>query len=580
MSDQSLDHELALMQRRVRVARGEEPGDLLLAGGGVVNVFTSAVERADVVVADGAIAGVGPYDWTARDTISCAGQFLLPGFIDGHMHLESTLLTPAEFARVVVPQGTAAVVADPHEVGNVLGLRGIERLLAASEGLPLDIYFMAPSCVPCSPWEHAGATLDADAVGRLLAHDRILGLAEVMDFPGVLGGNPSVLSKVITARALHGAVDGHAPGLQGRDLVAYAAAGIRSDHESTAAVEAAAKAALGMMVQVREGSAARNLNALLPLMVADRLGDWCLATDDIYPADLMREGHINGLVRRCVAAGVPPARAVRHASLVPARHYELRDRGAIAPGFRANVVVTDDLVQFAPRLVLHEGAIVARDGKYLVDALPPVLSPENTVHLSQLDESAFVLPLASDRATVIRVIPDQIGTRREVQNVCRENGRWKFAPAADVALTASIERHRATGQIGLGLAAGFGLKRRGAIASSVAHDSHNLVLVGTDARDMLACVRAIEALHGGWVVSIDGQVVAELPLPHFGLLSAADASTACAQLDAVNEAARRLGCTLNNPFGALSFLALSVIPEARITDQGVFDVVTQQFLRL
>ena len=572
----SHDSQVALLARRIRVARGLEPGDLLIAGGQVVNVFTGAIERADVVIADGWIAGVGPHQWTARETVSAAGQFIIPGLIDAHMHLESTLLAPAELARVVVPHGTAAIVADPHEVGNVLGVRGIEMLLAASEGLPLDIFFMVPSCVPCTSWEHAGATLKAADVSQLLGHVRMLGLAEVMDFPAVLDSQQGVLSKVVAANSHHGAVDGHAPGMMGQDLVAYAAAGIRSDHESTTEAEARAKAALGMLVQVREGSGARNLDALLPPMVADELGDWCLATDDIYPDDLTSQGHIDALLRRVVAAGVPAARAVRHATLVPARHYGLRDRGAIAPSYRANVVLVGDLQDFRPRVVVHGGKVVARDGVYLVQSHPAPIPAENTIRLGPLGERDFDLQLATDSPAVIVATGGQIVTQR--RTLPMRPGRWKFDPGIDAILIASLERHRATGNVGLGLLQGFGLKR-GAIGSSVAHDSHNMLVAGTEPHEMLACARALEHSGGGFVVVADGKVLALLPLPVAGLISTSDSITVCRQLSEVNAAAGQLGCRLPSPFITLSFLALSVIPEIRITDQGLFDVVRQEFVK-
>lgn len=575
-SGPSHESQVELLARRIRVARGLDPGDLLITGGKVVNVFTGTIETANVVIADGCIAGAGPYEWTAHERIDAAGQFIIPGLIDGHMHLESTLMAPAELAKVVVPHGTAAVVADPHEVGNVLGVRGIEMLLAASEGLPIDIFFMVPSCVPCTSWEHAGATLKAADVSQLLNRQRMIGLAEVMDFPAVLASQPYVLSKVVAANNHHGAVDGHAPGMMGQDLVAYAAAGIRSDHESTTAAEAKAKGAQGILVQVREGSGARNLDALLPAIVADELGDWCLATDDIYPDDLTSQGHIDALLRRVVAAGVEPARAVKHATLVPARHYGFRDRGAVAPSYRADVLVVNNLAEFKPTVVVHAGKIVARDGVYLAQAHVAPVPSENTIRLGPLSEDRFDLKLTSDQATVIVATGGQIVTeRREIK--VRHAGRWQFDPSIDAILVASLERHHRTGNVGVGLLQGFDLKR-GALGSSVAHDSHNVIVAGTEPRELLACCHALEKMGGGFVVVADGQVVAQLPLPFAGLISTSDAVTLCRQLHEVNAAAQQLGCKLPSPFITLSFLALSVIPEIRITDQGVFDVLRQEFV--
>jgi adenine deaminase len=567
----------ATLARRIRVANGTEPGDLLLTGGRVVNVFTGSVETADVVVADGWIAGIGPYDWQAADRIELDGRTVIPGLIDAHMHVESTLLVPPHLATIVVPHGTSTLIADPHEIANVMGVAGVELLIDASAGLGLDIFYMAPSCVPAMPWEHAGAILDADGIERLLANPAVLGLAEMMNFPGVIGGDPDVMAKIATA-ACHGAIiDGHAPGVTGRDLLAYAAAGIRSDHECTSADEAAARGALGMLVQVREGSIARNLDTMLPRILDDTLGDWCLCTDDVDADELLENGHINGLLKRVVAAGVDPVRAVRHATLVPARHYGLTDRGAVVPGRRADLVVVDDLDDFRATVVVKDGVVVARDGRYMQTLRGDRIPFTNTVHLGAMDESSFTLSLSTPRATVIRIVAEQIVTRREQLSVKISDGAWCFDPDIDAALIASIERHNATGSIGLGLVSGFGFRRHGAIGSSVAHDSHNVIIAGTNAPDMLACARAIEDAGGGFVAVSGGTRRALLPLPVAGLLATEPAEDVSRKLQAANAAAAELGCPLATPFGTLSFLALSVIPELRITDQGLFDVTRQEF---
>ncbi len=569
--------ETTTLARRIRVANGTEPGDLLLTGGRVANVFTGGIETADIVIADGWIAGIGPYDWQAADRVELDGRTVIPGLIDAHIHVESTLLTPPHLAPIVVPHGTSTLIADPHEIANVMGVAGVELLIDASRGLGLDIFYMAPSCVPAMPWEHAGAVLDAAGIERLLANPAVLGLAEMMNFPGVIAGDPDVMAKIATA-ARHGAIiDGHAPGVTGRDLVAYAAAGIRSDHECTSADEAAARGALGMLVQVREGSIARNLDTMLPRIIDGTLGDWCLCTDDVDADELLENGHINGLLKRVVAAGVDPVRAVRHATLVPARHYGLTDRGAVVPGRRADLVVVDDLVEFRAAVVVKDGVIVARDGQYLKTSEPDRIAVTNTVRLGALDESSFRLALSSPRATVIRIIAEQIVTRREQMSVKISDDAWCFDADIDAVLIASIERHHATGSIGLGLVSGFGFRRHGAIGSSVAHDSHNIIIAGTNAPDMLACARAIEDAGGGFVAVSGGTVRALLPLPVAGLLSTEPAEAVSRKLRAAHAAAAELGCPLATPFGTLSFLALSVIPELRITDQGLFDVTRQEF---
>jgi adenine deaminase len=403
----------------------------------------------------------------------------------------------------------------------------------------------------------------------------------MMDVPAVLRGDPWALEKIRAAQAADRPADGHAPAMSGQDLMAYVAAGIRSDHESGTVEEARAKAALGMLVQVREGSIAHNLDTLLPLLAPGELGDqWALVTDDVLPTDLRQHGHLDYLLRRIVAAGVPPARAVRHATLVPARHYGLHDRGAVAPGYRADLLVVEDLRDFHPSLVLKDGRVVSRDGRFVAELAARMPGFVNTVHIAPLDESAFTVHLAGATCPVIRIIPGQLVTRDERREVARdEMGRWRFDPGLDVLAIASVERHKSLGRVGLGLVSGFGLERAGALGSSVAHDSHNLVIAGTNPRDMLGCARALSETGGGFVVVAEGELKARLPLPLAGLLSVESGDTVCQKLEEVERAAGALGCSLPCPFGVLSFLALSVIPELRITDQGLWDVVAQQFVR-
>jgi adenine deaminase len=573
--------DMPVLQRRIRVAQGQETGDLLLTDGKVVNVFTQRVEAVNIVVADGWIAGVGAFDWSARETINLQGKFVIPGLIDSHQHLESTLLMPAELARLAVPHGTTATISDSHEIGNVLGIPGIDMLIAASAGLPLDVFFMASSCVPATSWEDAGAVLGPAEVQELLTRPKVLGLAEMMDMPAVWGAQPYVLEKILAALQRRRVVDGHAPSMIGQHLQAYLAAGIRSDHESSTVEEARAKATGGMLVQIREGSIARNLDALLPLLAKSELGDnWTLVTDDILPDDIRQHGHIDTLLRRVVAAGVPPAQAVRQASLVPARHYGLWDRGAVAPGYRADLVVVDDLRDFRVNVVYKNGRLAARDGTYLAPTPPSDLKPANTIHPAPVDESAFRLTVSRESCPVIRLIPGQLITKSETQTIKRDNGHWTFDPGRDLLSIASIERHKATGKVGLGLVSGFNLKRHGALGSSVAHDSHNLMITGSNPRDMLACVKALEKMGGGFVLVTDGEVKAQLPLPVGGLLSTEHADVVCKQLREVRQAAQSLGCQLACPFGALSFLALPVIPELKMTDQGMFDVTRQEWVKL
>lgn len=569
------------LQRRIRVAQGQEPADLLLRGGQVVNVFTERIEPANVVVCDGYIAAVGPGDWPARAVRDVTGKIVLPGLIDSHMHLESTLLMPAELARILLPLGTTATISDSHEIGNVLGLDGIDSLIQASDGLPFDLFFVASSCVPCTRWEHSGATFGPAEIFELLKRSRVLGLAEMMDFPAILAGDEVALEKIVLTGERHRPVDGHAPRLTGRDLIAYISAGIRSDHESETPEEALAKASLGMLVQVREGSLAHNLDALMPLLVSGELGDdWTLVTDDILPTDLLRHGHIDGLLRRVVAAGVPPARAVRHASLVPSRHYRLNNRGAVAPGYRADLVIAHDVKDFKANEVYKNGRLVARDGVCLAELAPAKTQFTNSVHIASLDEEVFRLRISSPSCPVIRIVPGQLVNRLEHQEVTSRDGYWVFDPDRDAVTIASVERHRRTGNVGLGLVGGFTFARHGAIGSSVAHDSHNLIVAGTNPRDMLICARALAEKGGGFVVANDGEIRAFVPLPIAGLLSRESALVVRDQLDQAHRAAAGLGVGIENPFGVLSFLALPVIPELRVTDQGVWNVLTQEFVRV
>ncbi len=573
--------DLPKLHRRIRVGLGEEPGDLLLVNAQVVNVFTARVEPASVVIADGWIAGVGQENWSAKEVIDVGSRYVSPGWIDSHMHLESTLLLPSELSRLVVPHGTTAIISDSHEIGNVLGVHGIDLLIKASQNLPLDVFFMASSCVPATAWEDAGAVIRVEEIEELLNRPQILGLAEVMDMPAVWRAERYMLEKILAAQRAKRVIDGHAPNVVGKALQAYVAAGMRADHESSSVEEARLKARLGMLVQVRDGSIAHNLDTLLPLILDGELGDrWTLVTDDILPDDLRRWGHLDRLLRQVIKAGVRPEVVIRQVSWVPAQHYGLTDRGAVAPGYRADFVIVDDLSELQVWQVYKNGRLVAREGKYLGPEDVQTVPAGNTVHLPRLDENAFRLRPIATTCPVIGVIPGQLITRREHRNVRLQNGEWVFTPGEDVALIASIERHRASGKVGLGLVSGFGFQRHGALASSVAHDSHNIIVTGTNPSDMLLAVQAIAEVGGGFAVVSEGRLMERLPLPFAGLLSLERAETVCEQLHAVRRAAQSLGCTLPCPFGALSFLALPVIPELKLTARGVFDVVRQEWLQL
>jgi adenine deaminase len=553
------------------VARGDAEPDLVVEGARVFSVFTREWLDGDVAVAGGRIAGVGRYDGGER--IAAAGAFLVPGFIDAHVHIESSMLLPAEFARAVVPRGTTAVVSDPHEIANVLGVDGAHWLLDAAAGLPLRVYAMAPSCVPASALESPWMALGPGELAGLLRRRRVLGVAEVMDFPAVVAGDPAVLAKV----ALHDHVDGHAPGLGGRELDAYAAAGIRSDHESTTWEEALEKRRRGMWVLLREASTARDLRALLELVRRHGPEHCAFCTDDREAGTLLAEGHIDSMCRTAVAEGIAPEDALLMATLHPARCHGLADLGAIAPGYRADMAVLESLTDFRAALVVAGGRVAARAGRALPFDAPPV--PEwvrATVRPAPLAADAFALDAGElgARVRVIEIVPGQL-----VTGAAETTAPARADPERDLAKLAVIERHHGTGRIGLGLVRGFGLQR-GAFASTVAHDAHNIVVAGADDGDMATCVDRLVELGGGLVVAAAGTVLGELALPVAGLLSEAPAEAVAARLSELEALLRELGVTVPAPFVTLSFLALSVIPALKLTDRGLVDVARGEIVPL
>lgn len=558
------------MQRLIRCARGDQPADLLIRNARLVNVFLGAVERADIAVVDGRVAGLGAYH--AAETIDLEGRFAAPGFIDAHVHIESAMLAPAGFARAVLPHGTTTVVADPHEIANVLGTGGIDYMLAESEGQPLNFYFTLPSCVPATDMETSGARLTAAVLEPYLRHPRVAALAEMMNFPGVIFGDAAVLAKI---QAMHRAgkpVDGHAPGLAGHPLNAYLCAGIGSDHECTALDEAREKLAAGMHIMVREGTGARNLNDLLPLVTSRtaRRMMWC--TDDRHPHDLLDQGHIDSMVRRAVKAGLDPVTAIQMATLNPAEYFRLTDVGAIAPGRRADLVVFDDLNDPVIRQVYCGGRLAARDGR-MIDPAPPAGAAAERVGFLQVpsDRLSFKVAAKGKHVRVIEAVPDQIITRGAILDAHIVDGCAEADPGRDLLKIAVIERHRGTGRIGLGFIRGFGLKT-GALAATVAHDSHNIIVVGGADADMHAAVAELIRMGGGLTAVENGRATARLALPIAGLMSDLPIEQVRGRLDRLLQAARRLGSTLPDPFMTLSFMALPVIPALKITDKGLVDV--------
>jgi adenine deaminase len=558
------------LARRLAVARGDEPADLVLRGGTVLSVFTGELVQADVAICGEHVAGVGAgYD--GRDVADVSGLILLPGFVDGHMHIESTKLMVDEFARAALPWGTTTVVLDPHEIANVFGLDGVRALLRSASDVPLDYYVMVSSCVPASPFESSAATVTAADIARFLAEEpNAIGLAEMMDFPAVVGGADEAIAKVEAAGGRH--IDGHAPGLSGRPLNAYLAAGVRSDHECTSMEEALEKRRLGMWIMIREGSAARNLEAVLPLVLRFGPANCLLCTDDLEPDHLLAEGHVNDVIRKAVALGCAPADAVQMATLNAARYHRLHEHGALAPGYLADVVAVPDLVSFRPARVWKRGRLVAEDG-HAVD-VPKVIAPDwmrGSVRVRELSAADFAVQ-ANGRVRVIGVDAGQIVTRALEDEPGRRDGVAAAVPERDRASMAVIERHRDTGRIGLGFVRGFGL-RRGALGSSHAHDAHNVVVVGVDDDDMAAAANRLREIGGGQVAVLNGAVVAEVACPIGGLISDRPVEEVAASVRRIGEAARAdLGATLPSPFMAMSFMALSVVPELKLTDRGLIDV--------
>jgi adenine deaminase len=551
------------------VARGDEPADLLLTGGSIFVPGTREWVRADLAIADGVVAGWGPRE--AREVTDVSGAALTPGFIDAHMHLESTKLWVDEFVATVLPHGTTAVAADPHEIANVFGVRGVAALAQAAAGLPFTFGICASSCVPASPFESPGAQIHAAEVRELLADHGAIGVAEVMNYPGVIAGDAELLAKIAAAGDRR--VDGHAPGVTGRSLDAYLAAGVESDHECTQLAEAAEKRRKGMWIFIRQGSASKNLADLIPTVLEHGTERVALCSDDREPDTILTDGHVNDCVRLAVACGVKVEDALVLATANPAQYHNLHHLGWLAPGYQADVLCFDSLDGIRPARVYQAGRLVARGGQALPGAVPASAAPDwmrGSVHLAALPDAAALAlePPAGGRARVIGIDPDTLTTRHLVLDVTD--------PASEVARIAVAERHLGTGRIGLGYVRGFGLTR-GAIGSTVAHDAHNCMLVGAAGpagpADMAVALARLAELGGGQVAVLDGRVIAEVPLPIGGLMSDQPAAAVAAAVQRLEHiTATELGVGIGAPFMHLSFLGLSVIPELRITDRGLVDV--------
>lgn len=548
------------------MARGDIPADLVFKNGRVVDVFSGKLVETDVAVGQGIILGMGSY--RGHEEIDLAGSILSPGFIDGHCHVESCMLAVGEFARCLSALGTTTVFADPHEIANVAGLDGIRYLLAEGSQYPWNFYLMLPSCVPSSPWETAGAVLEAKDLEKLINEQGVFGLGEVMNCPGVIQGDANLWQKLKLFSNRF--IDGHAPGVTGKDLNAYLQGGICADHEVTTPEEALEKVRAGMYVMIREGSAARNLTALLKAVDAKNFNRFFFATDDRHPGDLIARGHINWMLMEATRLGVDPIDAIRLATINTATAMGVNNIGAIAPGRKADLLVLEDLVQFKPARVYKDGKLVAKDGQALFafqDEKPLPKKIAHSVHIKGLSREKFILPPANSYR-VIQLIPGQIitaegkATAQQVADLA----------ANDLALLAVVERHHGSGRVGLGLIQGLGLKQ-GAIAASVSHDSHHVIVAGLNPEDMVAAVEAIIEMQGGLAVVAQEKVLASLALPIAGLMSPEPLETVASKVEALEAAAQELGVRGDSPFMTLSFMALPVIPALKLTDKGLVDVV-------
>ena len=566
-----INRKLLKKQRIIAAAAGREPADLVLKNATFVNVFSNELSTMDIAVAEGLIVGMGSYQ--GRSEVDCTGKIILPGFLDAHIHLESSLVSPTEFVKAVLPHGTTTVVTDPHEIANVMGTDGIEYMLQATEDLPVDVRFMLPSCVPATPLDESGAILDYRAIDSFYDHPRVQGLAEMMNFVGAINGDEQTVEKIVAAQAHHKKIDGHAPDLQGNDLNAYIAAGVYSDHECHDVKDAIAKLERGQFIMIREGTAARNLEALMPLLTG-KYADRCMfCTDDKHPNDLLEKGHIDYIVKKAISLGADPITAVKVACHNAARYFLLNNRGGISPGYLADFVIIDNFQDFNIEQVYKKGVLMVDHGE-IQDFPSPEIEPylveraHKTFHVAALTAEDF----AEKRPRGIIGMVDGEITTVDAGYSDRIDVEY------DVLKIAVVERHKSTHHIGIGYIQGYGLKS-GAVATSISHDSHNIIVVGTNETDMAAAVNRVVELNGGIVVWDGGQSVAEVPLAIAGIMSDEPLVTVNEKLETAKDAAHKLGVNPGiDPFMTLSFMALPVIPSLRITTRGVFDVTTQSYV--
>lgn len=563
------------LEKRISVASKREPADTVIKNGKIIDVFNGEIIEGDIAIVDGYFAGIGEYE--GINVIDANGHYISPAFIDGHVHIESSMVTPSEFAKVLLPHGITTVIADPHEIANVLGADGIQYMLDSSENVPFDFYFMLPSCVPATEFENSGATLNAEDLKPFYQQPRVLGLAEVMNFPAVLNAEDDMLEKILTAKLFSKKIDGHAAGLSANDLNVYMAAGIRTDHESTTAAEAKERLRRGMYLMIREGTVAKDLQQLIPI-VNERNARRCLfVTDDKHLDDIIHDGSIDHNVRLAIASGLSSVTAIQMATINAAECFGLEDKGAIAPGYKADFFLFDDLEKINITTVYKDGMAVVENGTLVIESRNPTLVEtaqlRNSVRYHALTENHFHLPLKTNKANIIEIIPNSLVTHHIIETVATSDvGIFQTSIKDDQLKLAVIERHHLKNQMGLGIVKGLGLKS-GAIATTIAHDSHNLIIAGTTDLDMVVAAKAIKDIQGGLVVINHGEVIASLELSIAGLMSDRPYQEVFSSLNKIKLALKSLGANDHfNPFLTISFLSLPVIPELKLTDKGLFRV--------
>ncbi len=562
----------------IPVALGKVPSDVLLTNCKIVNVFTGKIEEGNIALYGKRIAGVGDYG-SGKEIIDLEGNYVVPGLIDAHVHIESSMVDPVEFARTILPRGTTTIIADPHEIANVIGLDGIEYMLRYTEGIPLNIYMMIPSCVPATNMEISGSEITSvDTIALVTKYPRVLGLGEVMNYPGVIDTNKDLITKIEIIRHLYKKIDGHAPGLSGKKLNAYVSAFIRTDHECTNESEALEKISRGMQVLIREGSVAKNLDGLIGAVTPYNERFFSFCTDDRHPDDIVKEGHIDNMIRLAVSKGIDPIIAIRMATINSAQFYGLRSMGAIAPSYKADMVVTESLEKFSPKIVIKDSKIVARDGKLVTDIVGNNIEQKlsGNFRISKIEADDLTILSSGHQTRAIRVFNDSIVTSEEIFDIPPvkvpnvENDLLKIAV---------VSRYSKEKSIFVGAVTGFGIKN-GAIATSVGHDSHNMSVIGTNDSDMVLAINEILNMRGGIVVSSNGNILAELPLSIGGLMSFLTTEEVVKKINELKDAAKSIGCIINDPFMVLSFVQLAVIPKLRITNFGLVDVEKGNFVNV